>query len=242
MARRDASIRSGLQDPEIEDLHTEISSLVESLNSKGIFNEKIVNTGKLFSDVKVNRFVRAGDEGEGSYYRVYLGRGTDANDPLAESTYMYEIHGFFYPGEGGKLDRIVFQFSRLIYQPGASMVREVRRITHRRPPVRPEESKSASSEKNGNDIEISYYRSEDQKSPFRESADGVPLPESGGQALMQFSINQKEEPVPYENRVRVVRAYKKLLGRSYLALRMQKKLRELDRPLLLNRALDVRLP
>ncbi len=240
---REATLGSDFKDPWVDDLHLGVIQGIRALEKYGAITAGVSNSGDMFKDRNVNRFIKETDSNGETYIRVYLGSDTSKDDPFAKSIYSYSIYAYFYiDNELQSLKRVQFQVYRVNFIPGKPLFRELRRIIHPSPGIlkdRIGDTTEPPQTASNSDLRVEYFTARDGGSPFQESADGVPSPVINVDPDMTVKIKDDPGgPIPYEDQVKILSLYRKLMQRSLFRLDYEVKLRSLERPIVVEKTLD----
>lgn len=202
------SRETGFQGPLIDRLHERIGiNLGLFLKNYGL--EKRASTDLLDID-NTGRMVHGVDKSGRPYLRVMVDQKNDTGGFTFQYPVIRKTHVYLFPGQDGKtLDRIIIQLYQVSIFEQSNYARELRRVIH--PEPRPEDAAEGVAFKSNAGITVEYYSRDPGKPDFPQDPAGIPLPDLDTEPETSVKLVDEDSPLQFENQVRMIDLYKKVL-------------------------------
>ncbi len=240
---RDLARESGFADLEIDMMHGRLGrQAATTLTIPGVPEEP----GEFYELLATSdaRLILKGEDSHGKpYVRVTLREGNTFSTDVFPKRYVFRAHAYLFPSEdGSELSKVIFQFYRINYG-GSSYKRELRRLIHPNPKnLARAEGKELTVDLdllNNSDITLEYFEEASTVQPTWEGPDGVPLPEiTQIEPKERVQLVNPDTPLNYDEQIRLMVRYKRLLRTVSRLLEARIKSHELDREMIIEQLLD----
>lgn len=240
---RDLARESGFADLEIDMMHGRLGrQAAATLTIPGVPEEP----GEFYELLATSdaRLILKGEDSHGKpYVRVTLREGNTFSTDIFPKRYVFRAHAYLFPSDDGtELSKIIFQFYRINFG-GSSYKRELRRLIHPNPKnLAQAEGKDLTAELqllNNSEITLEYFEEPSEVRPVWEGPDGVPVPEiTQIQPKERVQLVNPETPLEYDEQIRLMVRYKRLLRTVSQLLEARIESHRLDREMIIEQLLD----